>query len=364
MPTDTGESPLATLEDFVNTACPKCGEAAKRETDTMPQWAGSSWYFLRYCDPHNNKEIISKEKLAYWTGESPVANPEASSPKSPISLVDWYNGGMEHTTLHLLYSRFWHKFLYDIGVVNTKEPYKKRTSHGMILGEDMQKMSKSRGNVINPDDVIRDYGADSLRLYEMFVGDFEKAAPWSTTGIKGCKRFLDRVWNLQEKLIDSDNNPCEEEYSKGHIASFHKTIKKVGSDIETLKFNTAIAALMSLLNDLIKTEITKSELRTFLILLNPFAPHITEELYELTGFEGVLNEQEWPKYEEALCIDDELEIVVQINGKVRAKTVISAGSEKSKMIELGKAALGDSLTGKTIIKEIAVPDKLVNIVVR
>jgi leucyl-tRNA synthetase len=344
MPTDTGESPLAALDDFINTTCPKCGGPAKRETDTMPQWAGSSWYYLRYCDPHNDKELVSKEKLAYWGGNAPI--------------VDWYNGGMEHTTLHLLYSRFWHKFLYDIGVVASKEPYKKRTSHGMILGEDGQKMSKSRGNVINPDDVIRDYGADALRLYEMFVGDFEKVAPWSVTGIKGCKRFLDRVWGLQEIVADGD------EYSKELCSSFHKAIKKVTYDIEHLKFNTAIAALMSLINEIYaKGGINKAELRTFLLLLNPFAPHITEEIFELAEL-GILNEQCLPKYDEALCVDDEVEIVVQVNGKVRAKAVVSAGCDKSKMLEIAKGALGAALDGKTIVKEIVVPDKLVNIVVR
>ncbi|MDR0222351.1 MAG: leucine--tRNA ligase [Oscillospiraceae bacterium] len=348
MPTDNGESPLATLVGFINTVCPVCGSPAKRETDTMPQWAGSSWYYLRYCDPHNDKELISKEKLGYWTGVNSAVSPP----------VDWYNGGMEHTTLHLLYSRFWHKFLYDIGVVNTKEPYKKRTSHGMILGEDGQKMSKSRGNVINPDDVIRDYGADGLRLYEMFVGDFEKVAPWSTTGIKGCKRFLERVWGLAEILSDGD------EYRKELRAAFHKTVKKVGSDIETLKFNTAIAALMSLINEIYSTgSINKAELRTFLILLNPFAPHITEEMFEKAGF-GVLNTQSWAGYDEELCKDDETEIAVQINGKVRAKAVVKAGSDKATTLAAAKAALGGLLDGKEIVKEIAVPDKLVNIVAR
>jgi len=340
MPTDTGESPLAALDSFINTSCPVCGGSAKRETDTMPQWAGSSWYFLRYCDPFNDKELASKEKLGYWMN------------------VDWYNGGMEHTTLHLLYSRFWHKFLYDIGVVETKEPYKKRTSHGMILGGDGQKMSKSRGNVINPDDIIRDYGADGLRLYEMFVGDFEKSAPWSMSGIKGCKRFLERVWNLSEILADG------EQYRKELQSAFHKAVKKVSGDIETLKFNTAISTLMALINDIYASgSINKSELRTFLILLNPFAPHITEEMFEAAGF-GILNEQTWPEYDEALCIDDEAEIAVQINGKVKAKAVIPTNAEKAVMITAAKTALGSLLDGKTIIKEIAVENKLVNIVIK
>jgi leucyl-tRNA synthetase len=354
MPTDTGESPLASLEEFVNCTCPKCKGSAKRETDTMPQWAGSSWYFLRYCDPHNSDELISKDKLSYWNGKSGEAGYATAGSAGPVS---WYNGGMEHTTLHLLYSRFWHKFLYDIGVVNTKEPYAKRTSHGMILGEDGQKMSKSRGNVINPDDMIRDYSADGLRLYEMFVGDFEKVAPWSVTGIKGCKRFLDRVWSLQENIIDG------EEYRLEFRSKFHKTIRKVTHDIENLKFNTAIAALMSLLNELSGKEVTKAELRTFLILLNPFAPHISEEIFEANGF-GILNEQSWCEYDEALCKDDEIEIVVQINGKVRGKLTIATGTDSALMIAAGKELLGSQLDGKTIVKEIAVPDKLVNIVVK
>ena len=297
MPTDTGESPLSTLESFINTTCPCCGGPAKRETDTMPQWAGSSWYFLRYCDPHNDKELASKEALKYWMP------------------VDWYNGGMEHTTLHLLYSRFWHKFLYDQGVVPCKEPYMKRTSHGMILGKDPErpgeftKMSKSKGNVVNPDDVVKEYGADTLRLYEMFVGDFEKAAPWQENGIKGCKRFLDRVWAMQEKVVPGD------EYSDKLRASMHKTIKKVSEDIETLKFNTAIATMMGLLNEIDAAgSLTRADYRTLLILLNPFAPHITEELYQVMGYEGVLNEQKWVEYDEKLCVEDSVEIVVQVNG--------------------------------------------------
>ncbi len=349
MPTDTGESPLSTLESFINTTCPCCGGPAKRETDTMPQWAGSSWYFLRYCDPHNDKELASKEALRYWMP------------------VDWYNGGMEHTTLHLLYSRFWHKFLYDQGIVPCKEPYMKRTSHGMILGKDPErpgeftKMSKSKGNVVNPDDVVREYGADTLRLYEMFVGDFEKAAPWQENGIKGCKRFLDRVWAIQEKVVPGD------EYSDKLRASMHKTIKKVSEDIETLKFNTAIATMMGLLNEIDAAgSLTRAEYRTLLILLNPFAPHITEELYQVMGYEGVLNEQKWVEYDEKLCVEDSVEIVVQINGKV--KTRFSAPADCAKE-ELEKLALDlpevkGFTDGKTIVKKIAVPNKLVNIVVK
>ncbi len=343
MPTDNGESPLSTLDSFINTTCPHCGGPAKRETDTMPQWAGSSWYFLRYCDPHNDKELASKEALNYWMP------------------VDWYNGGMEHTTLHLLYSRFWHKFLYDLGAVTTKEPYMRRTSHGMILGEDGQKMSKSRGNVINPDDVVNEYGADSLRLYEMFVGDFEKTAPWSTKSIKGCKRFLDRVWALQDMLIDGGD------YREELKASFHKTVKKVSEDIENLKFNTAIAALMTLINDIYATkQINKAELKTFIILLNPFAPHITEEIYQNVGFGGMLNEQKWPEYDESLCVDDTIEIVAQINGKVKAKLVISVDEGKEEVISKVKSEpkISAAISGKNIVKEIYVPGKLVNIVVK
>lgn len=342
MPTDNGESPLSTLDSFINTTCPKCGGAAKRETDTMPQWAGSSWYYLRYCDPKNDKELASKEALDYWMP------------------VDWYNGGMEHTTLHLLYSRFWHKFLYDIDKVSTKEPYMRRTSHGMILGEDGQKMSKSRGNVINPDDVVASYGADTLRLYEMFVGDFEKTAPWSTSSIKGCKRFLDRVWSLQDVLVDGD------EYRDEIKSKMHKTIKKVSEDIENLKFNTAIAAMMELLNDIAATgSINKSELDTLLKLLNPFAPHITEEMYE-AHCGGILSEQSWPVYDEALCIDQTVEIVVQINGKVKSKLEIPVGSEKDAVLELAAAEpkIAEALTGKNVLKKIYVPNKLVNFVAK
>lgn len=342
MPTDNGESPLSTLDSFINTTCPNCGGPAKRETDTMPQWAGSSWYYLRYCDPNNDKELASKEALDYWMP------------------VDWYNGGMEHTTLHLLYSRFWHKFLYDIDKVSTKEPYMRRTSHGMILGEDGQKMSKSRGNVINPDDVVASYGADTLRLYEMFVGDFEKTAPWSTSSIKGCKRFLDRVWALQDVLVDGD------EYRDEIKSKMHKTIKKVSEDIENLKFNTAIAAMMELLNDIAATgSINKAELDTLLKLLNPFAPHITEEMYE-AHCGGILSEQSWPVYDEALCVDQTVEIVVQINGKVKAKLEIPVGAEKDAVLEQAAAEpkIAEILAGKNLIKKIYVPNKLVNFVAK
>ena len=343
MPTDNGESPLSTLESFINTTCPHCGGPAKRETDTMPQWAGSSWYFMRYCDPHNQNELASKEALDYWLP------------------VDWYNGGMEHTTLHLLYSRFWYKFLHDLGVVSTNEPYMRRTSHGMILGEDGQKMSKSRGNIINPDDVSRDYGADTLRLYEMFIGDFEKTAPWRPSSIKGCKRFLDRVWGLQDIVIDGD------QYRDEFKCLIHKTIKKVSEDIENLKFNTAIAALMTLLNELAaKGSVTKEELRTFIILLNPFAPHITEEMYEALGFEGMLNQQKWVTYDEKLCVEDTVEIVVQINGKLKSKLNISADASKDEMLSAAKSdeKVSAALEGANIVKEIVVSGKLVNFVVK
>ena len=349
MPTDTGESPLSTLESFINTPCPCCGGPAKRETDTMPQWAGSSWYFLRYCDPHNDKELASKEALKYWMP------------------VDWYNGGMEHTTLHLLYSRFWHKFLYDQGVVPCKEPYMKRTSHGMILGKDPErpgeftKMSKSKGNVVNPDDVVKEYGADTLRLYEMFVGDFEKAAPWQENGIKGCKRFLDRVWAMQEKVVPGD------EYSDKLRASMHKTIKKVSEDIETLKFNTAIATMMGLLNEIDAAgSLTRADYRTLLILLNPFAPHITEELYQVMGYEGVLNEQKWVEYDEKLCVEDSVEIVVQVNGKVKARfnAPVDCAKEELENLAFDLPEIKALTDGKTVVKKIAVPNKLVNIVVK
>ena len=342
-PTDDGESPLSKMTDWVNTTCPHCGGPAKRETDTMPQWAGSSWYFLRYMDPHNDKALSSPEALKYW------------------SPVDWYNGGMEHTTLHLLYSRFWHKFLYDIGVVSTPEPYAKRTSHGMILGENGEKMSKSRGNVVNPDDIVRDYGADTMRLYEMFIGDFEKSAPWSTSSIKGCKRFLDRVWALQDILC------ADEEYSSQLESAFHKTIKKVSEDIEEMKFNTAIAALMALINDIADNkQITRQELRTFLLLLNPFAPHITEEIWEAQGFAGMLNQQNWPEYDPAKCVDATVEIAVQISGKIKARINVPADADKQQLLELAKqdSIIHSILEGKTIVKEIVVPGKLVNIVAK
>ncbi len=341
-PTQNGESPLAALTDWVNTTCPKCGGPAHRETDTMPQWAGSSWYFMRYCDPHNNDALASKEALDYWLP------------------VDWYNGGMEHTTLHLLYSRFWHKFLYDIGVVSTPEPYAKRTSHGMILGENGEKMSKSRGNVVNPDEIVNQYGADTMRLYEMFIGDFEKSAPWSSKSIKGCKRFLDRIWDLQECVIEGGIRPELER-------NFHKTIKKVTIDIENLKMNTAIAAMMALLNDISDTgSITKEEFRTLLLLLNPFAPHITEELWQVLGYGGMVTGQTWPTYDESKCVDDTVEIVLQINGKVRGRLVIPADISKEDAIAAAKqdGKIASQIEGKTIVKEIYVPKKLVNLVVK
>ncbi len=342
-PTDNGESPLAKMTEWVETTCPKCGGKAHRETDTMPQWAGSSWYFLRYCDPHNDKELASKEALEYWCP------------------IDWYNGGMEHTTLHLLYSRFWHKFLYDIGVVPTAEPYAKRTSHGMILGENGEKMSKSRGNVVNPDEIVNTYGADTMRLYEMFIGDFEKAAPWSSNSIKGCKRFLERVWSLADILVPGDEYRAELE------SEMHKTIKKVTGDIDTLKMNTAIAALMSLLNTIIGTgKINRAELKTVLTLLNPFAPHLTEEMWELCGFEGMLNQTKWPIFDEAKCVESAIEIVVQVNGKIKARINIPAEISAPDAIALAKEqdAVKNEINGKTVIKELYVPKKLVNIVVK
>ena len=342
-PATDGESPLARLTDWVNTTCPHCGGPAKRETDTMPQWAGSSWYFLRYCDPHNDQALASPEALAYWMP------------------VDWYNGGMEHTTLHLLYSRFWHKFLYDIGVVPTAEPYAKRTSHGMILGEGGEKMSKSRGNVVNPDDVVAEYGADTMRLYEMFIGDFEKAAPWSTSSIKGCKRFLDRVWDLSEKVIPGDGYRPETE------GLFHRTIKKVGGDIGLLKMNTAIASLMSVLNELDALGgVTRGEYRTFLILLNPFAPHITEELWQMAGFEGQIAGAAWPAYDEAKCAEATVELAVQVNGKVRGRFTAPAAVAQEEALAAAREleSVAPFLQGKSVVKEIYVPGKLVNIVVK
>ena len=342
-PTDTGESPLSQIEDWVNTTCPKCGKAAKRETDTMPQWAGSSWYFLRYTDPENKDALASKEALDYWMP------------------VDWYNGGMEHTTLHLLYSRFWHKFLYDIGVVPTPEPYAKRTSHGMILGENGEKMSKSRGNVVNPDEVVAEYGADTLRLYEMFIGDFEKSAPWSTSSMKGCRRFLDRVYALGELLSD------EKGYSSDLEKSFHKTVKKVSEDIEEMKFNTAIAAMMSLINEIYaKGRISRKELETFLTLLNPFAPHITEELWEKAGFEDIIARAEWPSYDENKTVDDEIEIPVQINGKLKAVLKFAKDIDKDAAINAAKTdeKIAPLIDKKTIVKEIFVPGKMINFVIK
>ena len=340
MPTDNGESPLAAMTDWVNTTCPCCGGPAKRETDTMPQWAGSSWYFLRYTDPHNDKALASPEALKYWLP------------------VDWYNGGMEHTTLHLLYSRFWHKFLYDQGVVPTPEPYQKRTSHGMILGENGEKMSKSRGNVVNPDDIVQEYGADTLRTYEMFIGAFDLAASWSEDGVKGCRRFLDRVWKLQDLMTD------EEGYSKDLETKMHQTIKKVSNDFENLKYNTAIAAMMTLLNDFYKKgSITRGELKTLIILLNPVAPHITEEMWQIIGCEGRVYQQTWPEFDEAKTVEFSVEIAVQINGKVKGTLGIQKDDPKDQVIAKAKEVIADKLTGN-IVKEIYVPGRLVNIVMK
>ena len=340
MPTDNGESPLAAMTDWVNTTCPCCGGPAKRETDTMPQWAGSSWYFLRYTDPHNDKALASPEALKYWLP------------------VDWYNGGMEHTTLHLLYSRFWHKFLYDQGVVPTPEPYQKRTSHGMILGENGEKMSKSRGNVVNPDDIVREYGADTLRTYEMFIGAFDLAASWSEDGVKGCRRFLERVWKLQDIMTE------EEGYSKDLETKMHQTIKKVSYDFENLKYNTAIAAMMSLLNDFYKKgSITKGEFKTLIILLNPVAPHITEELWQTIGCDGRVYEQTWPEYDEAKTVEANVEIAVQINGKTKGTLMIGKDDPKDEVIAKAKESITDKLTGN-IVKEIYVPGRIVNIVMK
>ncbi|MCQ2494448.1 MAG: leucine--tRNA ligase [Lachnospiraceae bacterium] len=338
MPTDNGESPLAAMESWVNIACPCCGGPAKRETDTMPQWAGSSWYFLRYTDPTNDKALASKEALNYWLP------------------VDWYNGGMEHTTLHLLYSRFWHRFLYDQGVVPTKEPYAKRTSHGMILGENGEKMSKSRGNVVNPDDIVQEYGADTLRTYEMFIGAFDQAASWSEDGVKGCRRFLDRVWKLNEIIVDGD------EYSTDLEAKMHQTIKKVSNDFESLKYNTAIAAMMALINDFYKKgSVNKAEYATLLKLLNPVAPHITEELWQGNGFEGRLYQAAWPEFSEEKCVESTITIAVQVNGKLRATIQAPKDGDKDAIIAQAKEAAAEKITG-TIVKEIYVPGKIVNIV--
>ena len=341
-PTDNGESPLAHMTDWVNTTCPCCGGPAKRETDTMPQWAGSSWYFLRYMDPHNDKALASPEALKYW------------------SPVDWYNGGMEHTTLHLLYSRFWHKFLYDIGVVPTKEPYAKRTSHGMILGENGEKMSKSRGNVVNPDEIVDTYGADTMRLYEMFIGDFEKAAPWSPKSIKGCRRFLERVWALADKVQDGDT------YSEQHEVLMNRTIKKVGEDADNLKANTAIAALMTMLNEFYDKGVNKAEYKTFLALLNPFAPHITEELWQQLGETGLLSVAPWPTYDEAKTVESTVELAVQVNGKLKCTIKLAVDADKQTAIDtaLAEEKVQHAIEGKQIVKQIVVPGKIVNLVVK
>ena len=341
-PTDNGESPLAHMTDWVNTTCPCCGGPAKRETDTMPQWAGSSWYFLRYMDPHNDKALASPEALKYW------------------SPVDWYNGGMEHTTLHLLYSRFWHKFLYDIGVVPTKEPYAKRTSHGMILGENGEKMSKSRGNVVNPDEIVDTYGADTMRLYEMFIGDFEKAAPWSPKSIKGCRRFLERVWALADKVQDGDT------YSEQHEVLMNRTIKKVGEDADNLKANTAIAALMTMLNEFYDKGVNKAEYKTFLALLNPFAPHITEELWQQLGETGLLSVAPWPTYDEAKTVESTVGLAVQVNGKLKCTIKLAVDADKQTAIDTAMAEekVQHAIEGKQIVKQIVVPGKIVNLVVK
>ena len=342
-PGTDGESPLAKIDSYVNCACPKCGKAAKRETDTMPQWAGSSWYFLRYIDPHNEEVFADSEKLKYWMP------------------VDWYNGGMEHVTRHLIYSRFWYKFLYDLGEVPVSEPYAKRTAQGLILGPDGEKMSKSKGNVVDPNEVVDQFGADVLRAYVLFMGDYEKAAPWSDNAVKGCKRFIDRVWGMTEMLTDGDS------FSKELESSMHKTIKKVTSDIENLKYNTAIAALMTLTNEIYeKGSINKAELKAFITILNPFAPHITEEMWEVAGFEGMLNRTTWPSYDEAKCIDNEIEIAVQINGKVRDKLVIPAEATQDEALAAAKALekIADAINGMQIVKELYVKGRLVNIVVK
>jgi len=341
-PTENGESPLAKMTDWVNTTCPCCGGPAKRETDTMPQWAGSSWYFLRYMDPHNDKELCSKEALEYW------------------SPVDWYNGGMEHTTLHLLYSRFWHKFLYDIGVVPTKEPYAKRTSHGMILGENGEKMSKSRGNVVNPDEIVETYGADTMRLYEMFIGDFEKAAPWSSTSIKGCRRFVERIWNLYEQVEDGDA------YTEENETIIHKTIKKVGEDIENLKNNTAIAALMSLVNQFYDKGVNRAEYETLLKLANPFAPHVTEELWQMLGHDTVLSLESWPVFDESKTVESSIEIGVQVNGKLKSTVKLPVDCEQQLAIDtaLADEKVKNAVAGKNIVKTIVVKNKIINLVVK
>ena len=340
-PGENGESPLAKQTDWINTTCPHCGKPAKRETDTMPQWAGSSWYYLRYMDPHNDKELASKEALKYW------------------SPVDWYNGGMEHTTLHLLYSRFWHKFLYDIGVVPTKEPYQKRTSHGMILGTNGEKMSKSKGNVINPDDIVNEFGADTFRIYEMFMGPFDQVAAWSMESIRGCGKFLDRVWNMQNMLVDGDN------YSNGTEKMMHKAIKKVSQDIEDMKFNTSVSTFMTMVNEFYKIgKINKAEFKTFLTLLNPFAPHITEELNKIAGFDADISTYSWPEYDEAKTVDDEITLPIQFNGKLKATITISVDEDESSVKEKVHNAIDSKLDGKTIVKEIYVKNRIYNVVVK
>lgn len=340
-PGENGESPLAALDSWINTTCPHCGGPAKRETDTMPQWAGSSWYFLRYIDPHNNKEFASKEALNYWLP------------------IDWYNGGMEHTTLHLLYSRFWHKFLYDIGEVPTKEPYSKRTSHGMILGGNGEKMSKSKGNVVNPDDIVKEFGADAFRTYEMFIGPFDQSTPWSMESLRGCSKFLDRVWNLQTLLVDGD------EFSADFDKMMNKAIKKISSDFEEMKFNTAVATLMTMVNEFYRLKrINKAELNTFLILLNPIAPHITEEIYSLIGNDQTIAESSWPTYDEVKTIDDEIEIPIQVNGKLKATIMIVKDSEEDVVKQLVHEKISDIIIGKNIVKEIYVKNKIYNIVVK
>ena len=340
-PGENGESPLAKQTDWINTTCPHCGKPAKRETDTMPQWAGSSWYYLRYMDPHNDKELASKEALKYW------------------SPVDWYNGGMEHTTLHLLYSRFWHKFLYDIGVVPTKEPYQKRTSHGMILGTNGEKMSKSKGNVINPDDIVNEFGADTFRIYEMFMGPFDQVAAWSMESIRGCGKFLDRVWNMQNMLVDGDN------YSKETEKMMHKAIKKVSQDIEDMKFNTSVSTFMTMVNEFYKIgKVNKAEFKTFLTLLNPFAPHITEELNKIAGFDADISTYSWPEYDEAKTVDDEITLPIQFNGKLKATIAISVDEDESSVKEKVHNAIDSKLDGKTIVKEIYVKNRIYNVVVK
>ena len=342
-PGENGESPLAKQTEWINTTCPHCGKPAKRETDTMPQWAGSSWYYLRYMDPHNENEFASKEALEYW------------------SPVDWYNGGMEHTTLHLLYSRFWHKFLYDIGKVPTKEPYQKRTSHGMILGSNGEKMSKSKGNVVNPDDIVRDFGADSFRVYEMFMGPFDQTAPWSMESIRGCSKFLDRIWNMQEILVEGD------EYSKEFESMIHKAIKKITNDIEEMKFNTCVSTFMTMVNEFTRAKkINKAEYKTFLQLLNPFAPHMTEEIWERLGEKTEIAKTPWPSFDETKTIDDVIEVPVQINGKLKTTVTVPKDIEQSdidKVVEENEV-ITKLLEGKTVIKKIYVKGKIYNIVVK